>query len=248
MVYNDPIISKSGGTHMKKKNLLLIIGGNIVLVLIVLLVFLLTGNNSPQTSNEPGMAWKVITEVKDGEVKYPKKGFFVFTEEKVTEYRDGSSEAYLVSDYTYTESESGDGILDVPAFSQVYEVEVITENYIRLHEGDSSYKELIRYANGDCSDLNATQDDLSGKWELVYIDPASKFEFDRLVFSGSLVVLYPIGSDKAIATDCSWNGSTVTFDGRTLQFYPVSEDVVMMVENETYFIWELYSPSYNYTD
>ena len=238
----------------KKKNLLIAgIAAALVVVVAVVLVIVFSGGRTPQESDQPlSNTWKVVKEVKGDAVKYPTNGFFVFTEDKATEYRDGEASAYVVSDYTYTPKEGAPGVLEMPAFSQIYAVEVFTSNYIRLYENDTDYKELIRYGNADRAVLNASEDSISGRWDVFFRGSGVNCREEWIVFATSLMMHNLDNNDASIADAFYWDANgCVCVDAINLKLkcYPLTDEIVMFVDVNTDTVWELHKtppqPEYN---
>ena len=229
---------------MKKKQLYLIAGIVAAVALAVVLTVCLVNYFAGQT--EPPLlhgTWKVFIEVSEDRIKRPKNGFFVFNAEKATEYRDGESSAFVVSDYTYTEPETGNPVLEMFAFSEVYEVEIITENYIRLYTSETSYKALIRYGDEERKALTVSTDTIQGAWNVFYREGDKLDRELKLVFTSTGLIHNLEEENGSILDSISWDtDSNLCITAMNLKFacYPLSEEVLILVELNTDSVWELH--------
>ena len=234
---------------MKKKNLLFVVGGIfVVAALAAMLFFVLSGKDSAEPAGETVKldgAWKVAAYVQSGTTNFPEQEYFVFANETAKAFREGKSDPYAVSAYTFTAAAYPNWELNLPDISRKYTVSVITDNYIRFYESNSVYMDLIRYANQDLSDLTFTQDVILGKWDVAYRNTAEVIADEKLKFeNGTLEDYRNGGAEPAASVPYYWdeNGCLcVDAMNMKMQCYPLAEDVVMLVEVATGYVWELHT-------
>lgn len=234
---------------MKKKNLLFIVGGIFIAVaLTAMLLFVFSGDDT----GEPEVAtfkldgtWKVVAYIQAGTTNLPEREYFVFFGENAKAYRNGESQPYANSTYTFTAASYPNWELNLSDISRKYTVSVITDNYIRFYESSSVYMELIRYANNDLSDLDFTEDVVVGKWDVVYRNTSEVITDEKLAFKDGILDDYRNGSSEPIASvPYYWDENgyiCVDALGAKMLCYPLSEEVIVFVEAGTGYVWELHA-------
>lgn len=234
---------------MKKKNLLFVVGGVFVAIaLIAMLLFVFSGDDNVEleaiTIKLDG-AWKVVAYIQAGTTNIPEQEYFVFAGETANAYQNNKSTPYATSAYTFTAATYPNWELNLPDISRKYTVSVITDNYIRLYESSSVYMELIRFANEDLSDLDFTEDIVVGKWDVTYRNTSEVIVDEKLNFNDGTLDDYRNGSTEPVASvPYYWdeNGHIcVDALGAKMQCYPLSKDVIIFVEADTGYVWELHT-------
>ena len=234
---------------MKKKNLLFVVGGVfVVIVLIAMLLFVFSGDDNEEleavTIKLDG-AWKVVAYIQADTTNVLDQEYFVFTDETANAYRNDKSTPYATSAYTFTTATYPNWELNLPDISRKYTVSVITDNYIRLYESSSVYMELIRFANKDLSDLDFTEDVVVGKWDVAYRNTSEVIADEKLNFSDGTLDDYRNGSTEPIASvPYYWDENgyiCVDALGAKMQCYPLSKDILIFVEADTGYVWELHT-------
>lgn len=232
---------------MKKKNLLFIAGGifiAVALAAMLLLVFSGGENGEPEAvSIKLDGAWKVVAYIQAGTTNIPEQEYFVFSGDTANAYRNDKANPYATSAYTFTATTYPNWELNLSDISRKYTVSVITDNYIRLYESSSVYLELIRYANEDLSDLDFSEDVVVGKWDVAYRNTSEAIADEKLNFHDGILDDYRNGSTEPVASvPYYWDENNyicVDALGVKMQCYPLSEDVIIFVEVDTGYVWEL---------
>ena len=226
---------------MKRRGFLITGGIVVAAALIAMLVFVFSGNRAEDpTPIDLDGTWKVAVYTSDGNITIIENEYMVFHENVASDYRDGGSSPYAASKYTLENNE-----LELPDISRKYTVDQKSGNYIRLHEKQGVYLDLIRYKNEDMSPVDVRADLLSGKWDIVYRNASQSYAGDYLLFEDNgTVSQYKAGSSEA-ASSAEYEQSNghllVNAWGKDMVIYPVADDVIMLLElaNDNGFIWEL---------
>ena len=234
---------------MKKRNLLFMAGGVfIVVALAAMLLFVFSGDKTAEpeaAAVKLDGAWKVAAYIQAGTTHQPEREYFVFSGETAGAYRNGESQPYAESAYTFSAAAYPNWELNLPDISRKYTVSVVTDNYIRLYENNSTYMELIRYANDDLRDLTFTEDVVLGKWDVVYRNTSEVIADEKLSFREGVLDDYRNGSAEPVASaPYYWDEAghiCVDAMGARMQCYPLSEEVLLLVEAGTGYVWELHA-------
>ena len=231
------------------KKVLFVVGSIfIAIVLTGMLLFVFSGNDNVEsevaTINLHG-AWKVVAYIEAGTTNIPEQEYFVFSGDTANAYRNDKLNPYATSAYTFTAVTYPNWELNLPDISRKYTVSVITDNYIRLYESSYVYLELIRYANDDLNDLDFAEDIIVGKWDVVYRNTSEVIAEEKLNFYDGVLDDYRNGSTEPVASvPYYWDeNGHICVDAMTtkMQCYPFSEDVIILVEAYTGYVWELHS-------
>lgn len=233
---------------MNKKLLFVAVGIFVAVALAAMLLFVFSGDDHGQpeaAGTKLDGAWKIVAHIHNGTTSIPDQEYFVFTGETAKVYRDNRSDPYAASTYTFTAATYPDWELNLPDISRKYSVSVITDHYIRLYESSSVYLELIRYANENLSDLVFSEDVVMGEWNVAYRNTSEVIADEKLHFHDGILDDYRNGSTEPVASvPYYWdeNGNIcVDTLGVRMQCYPLSEEVIILVEAGTGYVWELHT-------
>lgn len=234
---------------MKKKNLLYIAGGILIAVaLTVMLLFVFSGDDNGQPeaiSIKLDGAWKVVAYIQAGTTNIPEQEYFVFSGDTANAYRNDKANPYATSAYTFTPATYPNWELNLSDISRKYTVSVITDHYIRLYESSSVYLELIRYANNDLSDLDFSDAVIIGDWDVFYRNTSETIVDEKLSFKEGTLDDYRNGSTEPVASvPYYWDeNGYICVDAldAKMRCYPLSEEVILLVEADTGYVWELHA-------
>lgn len=235
---------------MKMKKRLFVIGALVVVAALAgMLYFVFSGDELADNtaSAVPNMSgtWKVAANVQSGNTVLPEKEFFVFTDTSADGFRDDTEKAYASSSYTLKPTaEYGRYELAFSDIGRKYSMAVVTDNYVRLYETSAAYMELIRYANSDMSDNEYSRDMIEDHWVVAYRNTSEQIAEEKLHFVDGILHDYRNGSPDPVASvPYYWNDAghiCVDALGAEMICCPLSDDVIMLIEVGTGYIWELH--------
>ncbi len=223
-----------------KRKILFITGTVIALIAIaIMLAFAFGGKDEPVPQPEPNNlagTWEVVEIIDNDKPMFLDGQFMTFTESEAKSYKDGSKEPFATSSYKLTGN-----TLKLPDIGREYTVTIDTENYIRLYESPTRWMVLIRYPNSDLSPVAPDRDNLKGKWNVLY--KASGPVSEVLEFTDDTLNDYRNGATTPDASSpYSWKNDNTIFAERwnkEFEYHYVSESVIMFIEVDTGYIWEL---------
>lgn len=226
---------------MKKKLPIIISGVVIVVVITAMIIFAFSGRDdvSADLPNVEGV-WKVAVSVSSGNVSVIDTEYMIFSNDTASDYRDG--EIFVESSFSL----DGGLQLELPDIGRKYSVTHYTDNYIRLYEGQDTYIDLIRYGNPGMGSIDFDTVSFDGTWDIAFRMTDRVYAGDYMVFENGTASQYSSGASEPTATSSySWqDGNHLLVDVwfKEMVAYPISDNVVMMVEltPDTGCIWELH--------
>jgi len=231
---------------MKNKNLLWIIVAVVVIAAIIgMVVFVLSGEDpeQPQDTLKLDGTWKVAANVQAGQVTLLEDQFIVIADGTASMYKDGSAEPYAKSAFTLTPSTKyPDQDMNLTEIGRKYTVSPVTDNYIRLYENASVYMELIRHPNEDRSPVTAEESQIQGKWNVVYRNNGQTVINEQLDFNNGTLKDYRDGGAEPVATvEYTWSDGVISVPALHVEMVccPLNENVILLVEIGTGFVWEI---------
>lgn len=222
---------------MIKKKIFIGIGAAIIVIgVIAIVAFLLaTGNVENSVANvDLCGTWKVLNHAGtpvDNE-------YLVFDDTTVNDYRDGNTTPYIQSAYTVKGSE-----LNLTDASKKFSIRTVSVNNLILTETDTTYEWKIIRCDGDGISLpELDQKIIEGTWK-VTMQAGNVIENEEMIFENGTITDYRDNkSDAYLESPYSWSSERKLYVeklGLVCTVFPVSEDLIIMVEDGTGYVWEL---------
>lgn len=210
-----------------KKKVFFGIGGVIVIIGIVLIaVFLFMSDSSAIDLTGD---WKVLEHagnVVDDE-------YLTFESNKVYAYKNNDSDPFIASEYKFNNTN-----MSLEDIGKNFTVEILSNNCLVLTESDTIRWVIIR----DLKEFVAVVPELLiDKWN-VSVHAGQKNVNEKMVFSNDLLSDYRDNANEPyLESSYKLNNNQLTINDISLDLtvYPVSNDVLILIEKSTGYIWEI---------
>jgi len=163
--------------------------------------------------------------------------YWKFDENTVADYRDGSNDAYLVSEYEI----NSDGYLQLTDLSKQMIIEGMSNNSIKLIETDTkTVWYLLKMTDTAKNDFN--RELIGGTWRVTVQAGASAVD-EIMVFENGIISDYR-GEGKELYFEGAyeWNEEGNLYVEKMaleLKVYQIDSDTIALVETDTGYIWEM---------
>ena len=226
---------------MKKNTLFYIIGAAVIVIAVVALAIFLIATRGLGTTESFSLegTWKVYARYKN----VVDEEYMVFTEDTVTDYRNGS-EAFTGS-YEWIDNDTS---IKIPSLNKEFYIHKKTENAIVLVEPGDTEQSYLRWelVRVDNYPVTFNQADIKGDWTVV-IHSDGVAEGEMLRFADNTMEFYREGALAKSSTYVWRDENTVYIEGLDMlcKVYKVDSDTVVLVQyvqkdNYTdYSIWEI---------
>lgn len=220
----------------EKKKFLIVITIFVIIGMGGLIFFVLSNNDNVKTVDLVG-TWKVASSFSNENPTLYENEYMQFTNDSVIVNKDGLNtlnSKYVIEKNAY---------LKIVETSKEYMIERITDNYLRLCEGDSKYIDLIRYPNEDFSDTSVSVSELYDKWNVVYRNTEKPIADESLVFTEKEIKDFRGGAMEPVAvSEYEWVNKDCLLAkkwGIEYKLIQLSEDTIFFIETKSGFVWEL---------
>lgn len=164
--------------------------------------------------------------------------YLVFDDTTVNDYRDENTTPYIKSVYTVKSGE-----LNLTDVSKKFTIRTVSVNNLVLTETDTAYEwEIVRCDGNGINLPNLDQKIIEGTWK-VTMQAGNVIEDEKMVFDNGTISDYRDGkSDAYLESPYSWNSERklcVEKLGLVCTVFPISEDLIILVEDGTGYVWEI---------
>lgn len=215
---------------MKKTSYKLLLPVIAMLICVAGLVSFAMGGEKPAraeiTTDDLSGRWLMAVKADGGAISYPG--------EKVAFTRDSFEGYDITSGY-----EIKNGKLILKDADVQYNIKKQTPEYIRLYVSDNTYIDLIRSAD---SDVQIKPDILDGMWTVVYRNTGNTTFKEQLEFTADTIYDYRNDETRPFTSFAyHWEKNTLYTDvwGLVLDFVPLDENMVFLIEQGTGYVWQL---------
>ncbi len=217
---------------MKKKIGLIAGGVVIVAVAIIVIVLIKIGyeNNDALEVNLKS-TWVVY---QYGADKIDNE-YMIFTENKVSDYRDGNVEPFVKSSYTYK-----DGLLNMPEISREFTIKVISDYNIVLVEPNTKEWKMVRVASSDEPIKKIGAKDIVGDYTVISV-AGEKRNNEFMSFTGSSLVDTRDGKEY-LACDYTLDSETHLLHANQIDkdfLVYMNGNYLLMIDISDRYVWEL---------
>lgn len=221
---------------MKSKIVIGVVAAVVVIAIAGLLIFVLSGNNNEKTLDVDGV-WKVATNVSEGVLSIPNNEYMVFGEDKVSDYRDGSTEPFVTSSYKV----SGE-VLELADISRTYHIAQTTEGLISLYTNDKTYITLVKAENEAVLNERFDPNSVSGRWNVVYRPTDKPIVNEYLIFNNGVLSNYRNNAETpTIEAEYEWVDNIVKAPALGIEMMGsrISSTQIVLIDIREGYIWLL---------
>ena len=216
-----------------KKRIGLIIGGVLIVavaIIVIILIKLGYGKDAGTAVNLES-TWVVY---QYGADKVDNE-YMIFTENEVSDYRDGNTDPFVKSSYTYK-----DGLLNMPEINKEFTIKVISDHNIVLVEPDTKEWKMVRVASSDGNIKKIGAADIVGDYTVISV-AGEKGENEFMSFTESSLVDTRDGKEY-IACDYNLDSETHLLHadqiGKEFIVY-MNGNNLLLIDVADRYVWEL---------
>lgn len=212
----------------------------VVIALVVMLIFVLFGNeDSKQPDKKLNLegTWRVVSNINGEIVSIVENEYMIFNDKVAYDYKGDVEKPYVESKYTL----NGDN-LKLTDISREYVLSEVTDNILCLYETPEKCMYLVKYPTEEIKPYEIKESDVQGKWTVI-CHAGTKVSGEAIAFNDEVFELYTNGETKASSTATfQWtDDSHIIVDAWSIDvvIHFVTESVMVLVETDTGYTWEL---------